>query len=143
MKLIRTGWFLTLVFVFLASFAMAFTGTGWLPGYSPQLGINSEDSPGASEEFSQFESVIVDPLKFKELAGVEVETEEKVTVSHAGNMRWSLDIDGSPVNPAAFRLKIERLDRVLVFIPVKGSGKLKLYERPPFRSSSVPRKPKT
>ena len=142
MKLLKAGLFLTLVFIFSVSSAVAFTGTGWLPGYSSQLGIRGEDAPGIAEEFSQFESVIVNVEGFKELSGVEVETEEKVTVIHAGNMRWALEVDGAPVSPAAFRVKIERLDKVLVFLPEKGTGKLTLYKSPPFRSSSVPRKPK-
>ena len=141
MKLARTGFILLLVAAVMTSSAWAFTGTGWLPDYSGQLGLSASDSPGIGEEFSQFESSIEDPLKLKDLAKVEAEAGAKVTISHAGNMRWSIDVDGTSVKPAAIRLKIEGQEKTYVFLPDKETAKLKLYERPPFRSSAVPRKP--
>ncbi len=116
----------------------AFTGSGWLPGYSGQLGLRASDAPAATEEFSQFETIIEDPLKFNELAGTEVEAGAKVTIIHAGNMRWSTNVDGTPVNPAAFRVKFEGSDELLTFLPDREKGELKLYQSPPFRSSSAP-----
>lgn len=143
MKVLRAGLLFILAITFLTPGIMAFTGTGWLPDYSAQLGMRDGDSPGVDEEFSQFEAVIEDSAKFKELAGVEIESGAKVTVNHAGNMRWSTDVDGVPVKPAALRLKINDQDKILVFLPDKETVKLKLYKRPPFRSSAVPRKPKS
>ncbi len=141
MKLARLGLLLVLVVSVMTSGALAFTGSGWLPDYSAQLGLRAADSPGVNEEFSQFESLIEDPLKLKELAQVEVEAGVKVTITHAGNMRWSTEIDGTAVRPAAIRMKIEGQEKILIFLPDQESMKLKLYTRPPFRSSSVPRKP--
>jgi len=140
MKLARHGLLLILVFSVMTPGALAFTGSGWLPDYSAQLGLREADSPGVNEEFSQFESLIEDPLKLKELAQVEVEAGIKVTVTHAGNMRWSTDIDGTAVRPAAIRMKIEGQEKILIFLPDQESLKLKVYKRPPFRSSAVPRK---
>lgn len=116
----------------------AFTGAGWLPDYSSQLGIRASDAPAATEEFSQFETIIEDPLKFNELAETEVEAGAKVTIIHAGNMRWSTNVDGAPVNPAAFRVKVEGSDGLLTFLPDREKVELKLYRTPPFRSSSAP-----
>ena len=140
MKLARFGLLLVLVFSVLTSGSLAFTGAGWLPDYTAQLGLKAADAPGVSEEFSQFESLIKDPLILKNLAGIETEAGVKVTIFHAGNMRWSTDIEGSAVRPAALRMKIEGQEKVLVFLPDQESLKLKLYLRPPFRSSAVPRK---
>lgn len=140
MRLARKVWIFLLIAGFLTLPASAFTGTGWLPDYSTQLGLRSADSPGVNEEFSQFESLIADPLKLKELAGVEAEAGVKVTISHAGNMRWSTEADGTAVRPAAVRMKIEGQENVLIFLPDQETVKLKLYKRPPFRSSAVPRK---
>ncbi len=141
MKLARLGLLLVLVVSVMTSGALAFTGSGWLPDYSAQLGLRAADSPGVNEEFSQFESLIEDPLKLKELAQVEVEAGVKVTITHAGNMRWSTEIDGTAVRPAAIRMKIEGQEKILIFLPDQAGMKLKLYTRPPFRSSAVPRKP--
>ncbi len=141
MKLARIVFSELLVLTVLTSSAWAFTGSGWLPDYSAQLGLSAVDSPGVKEEFSQFETSIEDPLKLKELAQVEVEAGTKVTITHAGNMRWSTEIDGAPVRPAAVRMKIEGQEKNMIFLPDKNSLKLKLYKRPPFRSSAVPRKP--
>lgn len=116
----------------------AFTGSGWLPGYSTQLGIRASDAPAAAEEFSQFETIIENPLKFIELAETEVEAGSKVTIIHAGNMRWSTSVEGVPVNPAAFRVKVEGSDELLTFLPDREKMELKLYRTPPFRSSSSP-----
>jgi len=140
MKMARLGLLFVLVFSVLTSGSLAFTGSGWLPDYSAQLGIRAADAPGVSEEFSQFESLIEDPLILKNLAGVEAEGGVKVTIIHAGNMRWSTDVEGNAVRPAAVRMKIEGQEKVLVFLPDQESLKLKLYLRPPFRSSAVPRK---
>ena len=138
--MMRTG-----IVVFLAVFVLtppvlAYTGTGWLPDYSEQLGIAAADTPGAREEFSQFESEVTDPSQFKELSGREVEKGTKVTIFHAGNMRWSTPVDGVAVNPAAFRVRIEGEEEMHTFLPDRKDVKLKLYTMPPFRSSSMPRK---
>lgn len=140
MKLAWIGVIVLVVLAVLTSSAWAFTGKGWLPDYSVQLGLRSSDAPAIDEDFSQFESFVEDPLKLKDLAKVETEAGVKVTVSHAGNMRWGIDVDGVSVKPAAIRLKIEGQEKTLIFLPDKETAKLTLYQSPPFRSSAVPRK---
>jgi len=128
-----------LIMGFLTIPAAAFTGTGWLPDYSAQLGLRASDAPAAAEEFDQFETVLEDPLKLKELTGNEFAAGLKVTIIHAGNMRWAAEVEGARINPAAIRLKIEGQEKLLTFLPDQETLKLKLYQRPPFRSSAVPR----
>jgi hypothetical protein len=140
MKLARIGFSVLLVLTVLTSSAWAFTGKGWLPDYSSQLGLRETDAPAINEDFSQFETMVEDPLMLKDLAKVETEAGVKVTVSHAGNMRWGIDVEGVSVKPAAIRLKIEGQEKTIIFLPDKETAKLKLYDRPPFRSSAVPRK---
>lgn len=138
--IMRTGLVIVIASFVLAPAALAYTGSGWLPDYAGQLGIEASDTPGAQEEFSQFASEVTDPVKFKELSGREVEKGTKVTIFHAGNMRWSTEIDGAAVNPAAFRVRIEGEEEMHTFLPDRKNVKLKIYTRPPFRSSSLPRK---
>lgn len=139
MRTVFNPLFLVLILGVMVLPVMAFTGTGWLPEYSTQLGIRAADAPAPSDEFSEFETLIEDPDKFREVAEIEVEAGVKVIIIHAGNMRWSSEVQGIPVNPAAFRVKVEGVEQVLTFLPERETSKLKLYRRPPFRSSSAPR----
>jgi len=121
----RTIQFLVL-FGFL--FAMAWlvlapaNGTGWVPSFTNQLGVELDNEPEPDENFTTLAGVIKDAEKLRALGFADARNGVRFTITHKGNVDWTAVVKGKEIHPCIVQVHV--LDLMRILEPEKATLKL-------------------
>ena len=122
----RTIQFLVLVGLL---FAMAWFvlapagGTGWMPSFTNQLGVELDNEPEPDESFTTLTGVIKDAEKLNALGFDNARNGVSFTITHKGNVDWTVTVNGEEIHPCIIQVQVLDVKRILE--PEKGTLKLK------------------
>lgn len=107
------------------------SGTGWLPDFSEQLGIEIANEPAANVRFTTLNGAVSIPDRMHDMMGdiigglagfkrgIDLRRGEKVTITFCDNVGWTAIIDGVTVKPAVVRLDIPARQVSVRLVPQK------------------------
>ncbi|GAB4234700.1 MAG: hypothetical protein Kow00109_07780 [Acidobacteriota bacterium] len=108
-------------------------GTGWLPEWADQLGITLEKVPAPDEPFSTLKGTVKNPETAAKLLG-SVKEGTELTLSFAGNVSWTVELEGKTVRPATVKVRVAGRSEELTLVPDRRTRQLRPAP-PPFRGS--------
>ena len=107
------------------------SGTGWLPQFTDQLGIEIENEPAANLRFTTLHGTVSNPDRMHDMLGdilggiagfkrgIDLRYGEAVTITFRENVGWTTTIDGVAVKPAVVQLDIPARHVSVSLVPQK------------------------
>jgi len=88
-------------------------GTGWVPSFTNQLGVELDNEPEPDENFTTLTGVIKDAAKLRALGFTGARNGVRFTITHKGNVDWTATVKGKEIHPCIIQVDVLDLKRIL------------------------------